>query len=72
MAMTIVSGDKVFPVKPPASVDYKSNNPLSRLMRVLETVELSAEQENYLLNEVQYLIPFDFLELYGPPAHRGT
>jgi mannose-6-phosphate isomerase-like protein (cupin superfamily) len=66
MPMTIVSGDKVFPVKPPASIDYKSNNPLSRLMRVLETVELSAEQENYLLNEVQYLIPFDFLELYGP------
>lgn len=64
--MTIVSGDKVFPVKPPASIDYKSNNPLARLMRILETVELSAERENYLLNEVQYLIPFDFLELYGP------
>jgi mannose-6-phosphate isomerase-like protein (cupin superfamily) len=64
--MTIVSGDKVFPVKPPASIDYKSNNPLARLMRILETVELSTERENYLLNEVQYLIPFDFLELYGP------
>jgi mannose-6-phosphate isomerase-like protein (cupin superfamily) len=66
MPMTIVSGDKVFFVKPPASVDYKSNNPLSRLMSLLETVELSAERENYLLNQVQYLIPFDFLELYGP------
>jgi mannose-6-phosphate isomerase-like protein (cupin superfamily) len=66
MPMTIVSGDKVFLVKPPASVDYKPNNPLARLMSLLETVELSAERENYLLNEVQYLIPFDFLELYGP------
>ncbi len=66
MPMTIVSGDKVFPVKPPATIDYKSNNPLARLMALLESVELSAERENYLLNQVQYLVPFDFLELYGP------
>lgn len=66
MPMTIVSGDKVFLVKPPATVDYKANNPLARLMTVLEGVELAAERENYLLNQVQYLIPFDFLELYGP------
>ena len=66
MPMTIVSGDKVFPVKPPASIDYKSNNPLARLTAILESVELTAERENYLLNDVQYLIPFDFLELYGP------
>jgi len=66
MPMTIVSGDKVFPVKPPSTVDYKSNNPLARLMSLLETVELEAERENYLLNQVQYLLPYDFLELYGP------
>ena len=66
MPMTIVSGDKVFPVKPPASIDYKPNNPLARLMKILESIELSAERENYLLNEVQYLVPYDFLELYGP------
>lgn len=66
MPMTIVQGDKIFPVKPPATADYKPDNPLARLMSLLETVELSAERENYLLNQVQYLIPFDFLELYGP------
>ncbi len=66
MPMTIVSSDKVFLVKPPATADYKANNPLARLMSLLETVELAAERENYLLNQVQYLIPFDFLELYGP------
>src|SRR5215831_19589688 len=66
MPMTIVKGDKVFQVKPPASVDYKQNNPLARLMSLLESIELSAEREFYLLNQVQYLIPFDFLELYGP------
>jgi mannose-6-phosphate isomerase-like protein (cupin superfamily) len=64
--MAIVSSDKVFLVKPPATPDYKPNNPLARLMSLLETVEFSAERENYLLNQVQYLIPFDFLELYGP------
>ena len=66
MPMTIVSGDKVFLVKPPAGVDYKPNNPLAQLMSLLETIELSAERENYLLNQVQYLIPFEFLQLYGP------
>jgi mannose-6-phosphate isomerase-like protein (cupin superfamily) len=66
MPMTIVSGDKVFPVKPPATIDYKSNNSLARLMTLLESVELGAERENYLLNHVQYLLPYDFLDLYGP------
>ena len=66
MPMTIVSGDKVFPVRPPATIDYKTNNPLARLMALLESVELAAEREHYLLNQVQYLIPYDFLELYGP------
>jgi hypothetical protein len=64
--MTIVSGDKVFLVKPPGTIDYKPNNPLARLMKILESIELSAEREYYLLNQVQYLVPFDFLELYGP------
>jgi mannose-6-phosphate isomerase-like protein (cupin superfamily) len=64
--MTIVSGDKVFSVKPPSTIDYKSNNPLARLMTLLESIELGAERENYLLNQVQYLVPFNFLEMYGP------
>src|ERR1051325_3418669 len=66
MPMTIVSGDKVFPVKPPSTTNYKSNNPLARLMSLLETIDLEAERENYLLNQVQYLLPYDYLELYGP------
>ncbi len=66
MPMTIASGDKVFAVKPPTTIDYKSNNPLARLMSLLETIDLQAEREHYLLNQVHYLLPFDFLELYGP------
>jgi len=69
MPMTIVSGDKVFAVKPPSTIDYKSNNPLARLMTLLESIELGAERENYLLNHVQYLVPFNFLEMYGPSGN---
>lgn len=69
MPMSIVSGDKVFTVKPPATVDYKPNNPLALLMTQLEAVGLEAERENYLLNQVQYLIPYDYLELYGPSGN---
>lgn len=53
MPTTIVDGDKVFAVKPPATADYKPNNPLARLMSFLEAVELAAEQEHYLLNQAQ-------------------
>ncbi len=69
MPMAIANGDKVFTVKPPATIDFKSNNPLARLMSLLETVDLQAEREHYLLNQVHYLLPFDFLELYGPSGN---
>jgi mannose-6-phosphate isomerase-like protein (cupin superfamily) len=66
MPMEIVSGDKVIPVQPPATINYKINNPLAKLMGVLEQIELAAERECYLLNSVQYLVPFQELQLYGP------
>lgn len=66
MPMEIASGDRVFPVPPPATINYRADNPLARLMSLLERVELSAEREQYLLNSIQYLVPYEFLELYGP------
>jgi len=36
MPMTIVSSDKVFLVKPPASPDYKPNNPLGACPSILQ------------------------------------
>src|SRR5437879_223039 len=66
MPMTIVSSDKVYPVQPPATIDYKVNNPLARLMSLLQQIDFSAERESYLANLAQYLIPYDYLELYGP------
>jgi mannose-6-phosphate isomerase-like protein (cupin superfamily) len=64
--MQIVSGDKFFPVKPPARANYRADNPLAKLMTLLEGVDLSAEREFYLLNRTQYLLPYSQLELYGP------
>lgn len=66
MPMEIVSGDRVFPVPPPATINYRADNPLARLMSLLERVQLAAEREQYLLNSIQYLVPYEFLELYGP------
>jgi mannose-6-phosphate isomerase-like protein (cupin superfamily) len=68
--MEIVAGDKVIAVKPPQTPDYKSNNPLNRLMSILETVELASERECYLLNSVQYLVSYDYLTLYGPSGNQ--
>jgi mannose-6-phosphate isomerase-like protein (cupin superfamily) len=68
--MEIVASDQVFAVKPPQTPNYRSNNPLNRLMSVLETIELGAERECYLLNSVQHLIAYDYLELYGPSGDQ--
>jgi len=70
MPMEIVASDKVFAVKPPSTPNYRSNNPLNRLMSILETVELAAERECYLLNSVQHLISYDYLALYGPSGDQ--
>ena len=66
MPMTIVSSDKVYTVQPPATIDYKVNHPLARLMSLLQQIDFCAERESYLANLAQYLIPYDYLELYGP------
>jgi mannose-6-phosphate isomerase-like protein (cupin superfamily) len=66
--MQIVHGDAVFRVAPGASPDYNSNNPLLRVLQMVERAGLAAERENYLMGSVQYLFPFEFLELWGPAA----
>jgi mannose-6-phosphate isomerase-like protein (cupin superfamily) len=68
--MEIVASDKVFQIKPPQVPNFKVDNPLNRLMSILETVELAAERECYLLNSVQHLIAYDYLELYGPSGDQ--
>lgn len=66
MPMNIVDGDRVYTLQPPQNVDYKVNNPLARLIALFQQVELCCERESYLGTSIQYLLPYDYLELYGP------
>lgn len=66
MPMSVVPGDSILTVQPLAKVDYKISNPLQRLMALMQSVELCADRECYLGDSVQYLLPFDHLQLYGP------
>ena len=66
MPMSLVPGDRIFTVQPPKTIDYKANNPLARLLTILQGVDLCADRDSYLGPSLQYLVPFDYLELYGP------
>lgn len=64
--MIIVHTDNVFKVEPGTAPNYNQNNPLLKLLGLMERVQLAVEREFYLMGETQYLFPFHFLELYGP------
>jgi mannose-6-phosphate isomerase-like protein (cupin superfamily) len=64
--MQIIHSDAVFRVQPGTSPDYNKNNPLLRVLGLIEKLQLAAEREFYVSEHLQYLIPYDSLELYGP------
>lgn len=64
--MFIVHTDAVFQVNPGTAADYNTNNPLVRLLRIIQSSRYAAETEYYRVDQTQYLFPYDFLELYGP------
>lgn len=64
--MQIMHSDAVFRVPPGSSPDYSQSNPLLRLLAQIEKIQLAAEREFYLVEQLQYLVPYAFLELYGP------
>jgi len=65
-AMAIVHSDSVLQVQPGTTPNYNENNPLIKLLNIMEGMHLAAERECYLMDYTQYLIPFEHLELYGP------
>ena len=67
--MEIIHSDSVFRVDPGVKVNYNSNNPMLKLLGLMERVELAAEREFYVMGQTQYLFPFESLELYGPAAN---
>lgn len=64
--MEIVSTDTVLKVPPGTTPNYDQNNPLLKLLKLMENVQLAAEREYYLMEHANYLFPFDSLKLYGP------
>jgi mannose-6-phosphate isomerase-like protein (cupin superfamily) len=64
--MQIVESEIPNVVVSPQRPNYNANNPILRVVRAVERVELAAERERYLADSLQYLFPFRDLALYGP------
>ncbi|WP_437586802.1 cupin domain-containing protein [Sorangium sp. So ce1000] len=69
--MQIVHSDSVLRVAPRTTPDYDRDNPLTKLLGMVEGVGLAAEREHYWADHTQYLVPFDQLELHGPSAPQS-
>jgi hypothetical protein len=65
----LVHGDAVFRVDPSTPPDYDSANPLLKLVTLMSHTRFAAERECYASEELQYLFPVDWLELYGPSGN---
>jgi mannose-6-phosphate isomerase-like protein (cupin superfamily) len=64
--MELVHTDQVFRVAPGTSPDYNRGNTLIRLLTIMETHGFACGRGQYLGETLEWLFPFDFLELYGP------
>lgn len=64
--MIIVHADSVFQVPQNTAPNYDDDNPLLKLLRLIESIGLAAEREHYLATSLEYLIPFTHLDMYGP------
>ncbi|HYD61776.1 MAG TPA: cupin domain-containing protein [Noviherbaspirillum sp.] len=64
--MHILHSDSVFHVDPGTTPDYRYDNPLLALLRVVEQIRYAAGLENYILPSSQHLLSIKKLEFYGP------
>lgn len=64
--MEIVHSDSVFRVEPGTTPNYNKGSSLLALMNIIERVDFACDREWYLRDHLQYLFPYDYLELYGP------
>jgi mannose-6-phosphate isomerase-like protein (cupin superfamily) len=66
--MFIVHPEQAFRVEPNVVPNYNNNNPLLRVMGLIQKAQLAAEREHYVQDTLQYLFPYKYLQLYGPAA----
>ena len=64
--MELIHSDQIFRVAPGTPPDYNRGNTLIRLLTIMETQGLACGREQYIGDSLEWLFPFDFLELYGP------
>lgn len=64
--MEIVDSDVVLPLSPGESPDYDRNNPLLKVLSLLEGIRLAAGREFYSPDNMHYCFPFERLESHGP------
>jgi hypothetical protein len=57
---------EVVPVRPGTTPDYNQNNPVARLLTLVESAGMAAGREAYPFDQLQYLFPIRSLQLYGP------
>jgi mannose-6-phosphate isomerase-like protein (cupin superfamily) len=64
--MQLVASNQTIEVPPGTQINYYQNNPLILAAKWVEQVQLAAETENYLGDQLEYLFPIDSMELWGP------
>src|SRR5271165_3751925 len=64
--MQLVASNQTIEVPPGTQIDYYQNNPVLIAAKWVEQVQLAAETENYLGDQLQYLFQIDSMELWGP------
>jgi hypothetical protein len=64
----LVHTDDVVRVDPGVTPPYDADNPLLRLLGLVEDTRLAAAREAYVYDSLQYLFPLTWLQLWGPSA----
>ena len=67
--MQIVESEIRNVVFSPQRPNYNENNPILRVVRAVERVQLAAPREAYLPDSLQYLFPYRDLALYSPAGN---
>ncbi|RFU49368.1 cupin domain-containing protein [Paraburkholderia sp. DHOC27] len=60
--------EEVIPVRPNTTPDYSHDNPVVRVLGMIENAVLAAARECYHFDELQYLFSIRSIHLYGPSA----
>ena len=64
--MQLLASNKTIEAPPRTAINYDQRNPLVIAAGWVERINLAAEMENYIADELQYLFSIQGMELWGP------